>query len=259
MPANSVIRTRLYPPVSRAALIERGRLLELLEQDSGRHLTIVAAPAGFGKTTILGQWFERLRRQGLRCCWCSLDREDNQPTRFLRHVVSALRTVGDIGSDLIRQLDTTLIADIAATLPTLLNELADFGHGTVLFIDDYHHVRSDEINHYVELLVTLAPPNLRIVIASRLRPHLSLSSLRMRGQLCEITANHLRFDIAETRASCSARSGSTCPGRSSTGSMSTARAGPPACSSHPCRCAMRRGATRSSPRSRAACATSPTT
>jgi LuxR family maltose regulon positive regulatory protein len=197
MTANSVIRTRLYPPVSRAPLIERARLLELLEQDSGRRLTVVAAPAGFGKTTILGQWFEQLRGAGQRCCWCSLDRDDNQPQRFLRHVVSALRTVGDIGADVIRQLDTTLIADIADTLPELVNELAEYGHGTVLFIDDYHHVRSEQINRYVELLATLAPANLRIVIASRLRPHLSLSSLRMRGQLCEVNANHLRFDRAE--------------------------------------------------------------
>jgi LuxR family maltose regulon positive regulatory protein len=199
MTANSVIRTRLYPPVSRAPLIQRARLLELLEQDSGRRLTVVAAPAGFGKTTILGQWFERLRGAGQRCCWCSLDRDDNQPQRFLRHVMSALRTVSDIGTDVIRQLDTTLIADIVDTLPALVDELADCGHGTVLFIDDYHHVRSEQINRYVELLATLAPANLRIVIASRLRPHLSLSSLRMRGQLCEITANHLRFDLTEAK------------------------------------------------------------
>jgi segregation and condensation protein B len=85
-------------------------------------------------------WFERLRGEGQRCCWCSLDREDNQPQRFLRHVVSALRTVSDIGADVIRQLDTTLIADIVDTLPALvdvreaiLRLVADFDgvHGTV--------------------------------------------------------------------------------------------------------------------------------
>jgi LuxR family maltose regulon positive regulatory protein len=199
MTVNSVIRTRLYPPVSRAPLIERARLLELLGEDCGRRLTVVAAPAGFGKTTILGQWFERLRGEGQRCCWCSLDREDNQPQRFLRHVVSALQTVSDIGADVIRQLDTTLIADIVDTLPALVDDLADCGHGTVLFLDDYHHVRSDEIHRYVERLVMLAPASLRIVIASRLRPQLALASLRMRGQLCEITANHLRFDLAEAK------------------------------------------------------------
>ena len=198
MPSNSIIKTRLYPPVSRARLIERARLLALLEEHGERRLTLVAAPAGFGKTTILGQWFERLRSDGQRCCWCSLDRDDNQPQRFLRHIVSALRTLSDIGADILRQLDTTLIPDIADTLPALVNELADTGRDTVLFIDDYHHVRAEQINRFVELLVTLAPRNLRIVIASRLRPHLSLASLRMRTQLCEITADQLRFDIAET-------------------------------------------------------------
>jgi len=196
---NSIIKTRLYPPVSRAPLIERGRLLEVLVRNRAQRLTVVAAPAGFGKTTILGQWYERLRRDGESCCWCSLDRDDNQPQRFLRHIVGALRSESDVASDILRQLETTLIADIADTLPVLVNELADKGRDTVLFIDDYHHVRSEQIHRFVELLATLAPANLRMVIASRLRLNLSLSGLRMRTQLCEITAKHLRFDMAETR------------------------------------------------------------
>jgi LuxR family maltose regulon positive regulatory protein len=199
MTTPSVIRTSLYPPVSRAALIERGRLLDLLEQNRDRRLTVVAAPAGFGKTTILGQWFERLRREGMQCCWCSLDRDDDQPPRFLRHVVSALRTQADIGRDVLLQLDATLLTDIASTLPALIDDLADMEREIVLFVDDYHHVRSADIHRYVELLTDLAPTNLRIVLASRLRPQLALSSLRMRRQVCEINAYQLRFDIDETR------------------------------------------------------------
>ncbi len=200
MSSNSVIRTKLYPPVSRAPLIERPRLLELLERSRMPRLTVVAAPAGFGKTTILGQWFERLRRDGHSCCWCSLDRDDDEPQRFLSHVISALRTVADIGADILCQLNTTLIADVTDTLPALVNELADAGRDIVLFIDDYHHIRSEQIHQFVELLVNLAPASLRVVIAGRLRPPLALSSLRMRTQLCEITADHLRFDAAEMQA-----------------------------------------------------------
>jgi LuxR family maltose regulon positive regulatory protein len=194
-----VIRTRLYPPVSRAPLIERSRLLDLLEQNRDRRLVVVAAPAGFGKTTMLGQWFERLRRDGLHCGWCSLDRDDDQPHRFLRHVVSALRTQADIGADVLLQLDATLLTDITSTLPVLIEDLAAMRQDLVLFVDDYHHVRNPDIHRYVELLTDLAPANLRIVLASRLRPQLSLSSLRLRRQVCEISAYQLRFDLDETR------------------------------------------------------------
>jgi LuxR family maltose regulon positive regulatory protein len=199
MTAGSVIRTKLYPPISRSPLIERERLLALLEQHGRCTLTLVAAPAGFGKTTILGQWFQRLRDRGERCCWCSLDREDAQPQRFLRHVVGALRTASDIGADVVRQLDSTLIADICDTLPALINGIGAAGHEVVLFLDDLHYGRSEQINRFVETLVNLAPPNLRIVIASRLRPQLSLSGLRVKSGLCEITVKHLRFDTDEAR------------------------------------------------------------
>lgn len=191
------IRTKLYPPVSRAPLIERARLMELLDRHRDCALILVAAPAGFGKTTLLGQWFERRKRSGEHCCWCSLDRQDSQPDRFLRHLLSALRTVTDAGADLLRQVDTALADDITATLPPLVNELADAGREIVLFIDDWHTVRSAEVSRFMELLVQTAPANFHLVIASRLRPALSLSALRVRARLFEITANELRFDARE--------------------------------------------------------------
>lgn len=199
MRSSTIVKTKLFPPLSRSSLVQRTRLLETLTNNRSKKLILVAAPAGFGKTTILGQWFESLQKEKQASCWCSLDHDDNNSSRFLRHIIGALRTCADIGLDIIRQLDSTLISDITDTLPALINDLSDIDSDITLFIDDFHYISSEQINQYVELLINLAPANFRLIIAGRIRPALSLSNLRVRNELCEINANQLRFDTDEAR------------------------------------------------------------
>ena len=198
MPSHTVIKTKLFPPVSRLQLVDRSRLFNLQSKD--KKLTLVCAPAGFGKTTMLGQLFGKLQKSGVRCCWYSMDYEDNDPILFLRHVIAALNTLlKGFGSDVIRLLNTTVVTDITDTLGGLINHLADTSCDLTLFIDDFHHGNTEQITQFIELLVNLSPPNFRLVIAGRLRPALSLSNLQVHDELNEITVNQLRFDDAETK------------------------------------------------------------
>ena len=124
MPSHTVIRTKLFPPVSRSQLVNRSRLLDLETKD--KKLTLVCAPAGFGKTTILGQLYGQLQKSGVRCCWYSMDYEDCDPLHFLRHVIAALNTsIEGFGSDLLRSLTTTVVTDITDTIGVVINELAE--------------------------------------------------------------------------------------------------------------------------------------
>lgn len=198
MSSSTVIKTKLFPPVSRSRLVDRSRLTNLQSKD--KKLTLVCAPAGFGKTTMLGQLYEQLQKTGVRCCWYSMDYEDKNPTHFLRYVIAAINTLQrDFGQDVLRLLDTTIVTDITDTLGRLISELSDTSCNIALFIDDFHHGNTEQITRFIELLVNLSPPNFHLVIASRLRPYLSISNLQVHDELNEITANHLRFDNAETK------------------------------------------------------------
>ena len=198
MPSHTVIRTKLFPPVSRSQLVNRSRLLDLQTKD--KKLTLVCAPAGFGKTTIMGQLYGQLQKSGVRCCWYSMDYEDRDPLHFLRHVIAALNTsIEGFGSDLLRLLNTTIVTDITDTIGVVINELADISCDLTLFIDDFHHGNAEQITQFIELLVNLSPPGFRLVIASRIRPALPLSNLRVHNELNEISVNQLRFDATETR------------------------------------------------------------
>ena len=192
----TVIRTKLHPPVKRASLVNRQRLVKEI-CDTQVKLTLVAAPAGFGKTTLLTQLFEEMSAE-FHCCWYSLDQADNDPSRFLHHIISAIQEVdASFGAGILRVMETTLVSDIADTLADLINDLLKIRKPVCLYIDDFHFSGCEQINHFIELLINLSPDNFRLVISSRLRPKLSLSTLKVRGNLIEVTASQLRFDDRE--------------------------------------------------------------
>jgi len=194
-----IIHTKLAPPPLRGDAIVRHQLLQVLNVARLRKLTLVSAPAGYGKTTLLVQWFHRARDQGLECAWLALDHDDGEPVRFLSYFVAACRSQWPgFGTSATQRVETSPPLDIAELLPHLVNDLSTSTTPQILFIDDSHHAGQPMISHFLELLCNLSPASFHLVLAGRNRPNLPLAALRVRDQLQEITSSHLRFDRAES-------------------------------------------------------------
>jgi LuxR family transcriptional regulator, maltose regulon positive regulatory protein len=191
-----LLAAKSAPPAIRGRLIERAALIELLSAAPARKLTLLSAPAGWGKTTLLAQWVggadDRRRRS-----WLSLDASDNDPARFWACAISALSKaspgVAPRASELIRMgADPRQVV-----LPTLLDELAGIDHQIALILDDYHVVENRTVHEQVSVLVERMPPTFQLVIATRSDPALPLARLRARGELLELRAEELRFHAGE--------------------------------------------------------------
>jgi LuxR family transcriptional regulator, maltose regulon positive regulatory protein len=196
---NQLLTTKLYVPPLRATLIPRDRLVQQLE-DALPHtpLILIAAPAGFGKTTLLSEW---LNASHHNAAWVSLDDSDNDPARFLAYCTAALQTiVTELGEGVLAGLQSTPLPPIPSLLTSLLNEIATEDETLILILDDYHIIASEKIHEALLFLVEYAPPNLHLVLTTRTDPPLPLARLRARGQLLEIRANELRFTSQEIRA-----------------------------------------------------------
>src|SRR4051794_827621 len=189
---------RTIPPV-RDGAISRDRLAEQLRAARTR-LTVVVAPAGWGKTTLLSAWATDPDEKR-RIAWVSLDENDDEPARFWTYVLTALRDVSD---DISREpLDALGVADLPAVdlaLPVLLNELAATTAPHVLVLDDFHVLADPRIHEAVEFLIAYLPASLRVVVAGRADPPLPIARLRARGDLTELRAEQLRFRPDEAAA-----------------------------------------------------------
>jgi LuxR family transcriptional regulator, maltose regulon positive regulatory protein len=191
-----LLETKLHPPRRRRELVARSRLSERLRRGRDVAVTVVAAPAGFGKTTLLSEWLG----DAPRTAWLSLDGRDNDPTRFWSYVVAALRTVAPgIGETALSLLGSSPAA-VEAALVTLVNELAAAEDDLVLVLDDYHAIESVDLHEAMAFLVEHLPPQVHLVVASRADPPLPLARLRARGQLLEVRAADLRFTVEEAAA-----------------------------------------------------------
>lgn len=198
-----VLATKLYAPRRRPRLVERRRLVERLDAtlEPGHRLTLVAAPAGFGKTTLLADWLAHVSEPagGVRVGWVSLDAGDNDLARLLVHVMAALEAAG-LGPGA-AALEPPPAAAAAAVLTTLVNHVADADDGPwVLVLDDYHVVDSAEVHEALAFLLDHLPDRLHLVIATRSDPPLPVARLRARGQLVEVRAADLRFTAEEADA-----------------------------------------------------------
>ena len=193
-----LLATKLTAPALRPHLISRAALVQALWAGDGRKLTLLDAPAGWGKTTLLAQWIAPERERN-EVAWLSLDLADNDPARFWTYVVTALQKARP-------GLDTRAVELIGVNaglqqvvLPTLLNALASLDERILLILDDYHVVTNRAIHEEMAFFIELMPTNLSLVIATRSDPPLPLARLRAGGHLLEIRADDLRF--AEDEAS----------------------------------------------------------
>ncbi len=193
----SLLQTKLHIPALRPTLVARPRLLTRLNAGLQGKLTLVAAPAGFGKTTLICDW---LRQTTVPAVWLSLDAGDNELNRFLRYVIGALQsaqpTLGQEALTLLRLLQPAPVGDV---LTTLLNDLTTIATAQklILILDDYHVIEAPAIHQALTFILEQLPPQLHLVITSRANPPLPLARLRGRGELTELRAADLRFTPAE--------------------------------------------------------------
>ena len=174
-----LLETKLYVPRLRRGLVTRPRLSERLNRGGESKLTLVSAPAGFGKTTLVADWLATTPERTM--AWLSLDPNDNLAASFWPYLIAALRTVvPDIGATALSLLESPK-EPIAAVVSTLLNELSAMPNDLVLVLDDYHVVDAHEIHDGMAFLLDHLPPQIHLVITTRADPPLSLARLRARG------------------------------------------------------------------------------
>jgi LuxR family maltose regulon positive regulatory protein len=200
--AVSLLQTKLFVPLPQAELVSRPGLIKRLDE---RHrLTLVSAPAGFGKTTLVGAWVEGLSAIlpiSERVAWLSVDAADDDPIRFWSYVVAALQRVHPgIGETALAMLQTPQPPPVETVLTALLNEIAALIDPLALVLDDYHLVENPSIHEATAFVLDHLPPQMRLIILTRADPPLPLARLRVRGQLAELRAADLRFTIDEAAA-----------------------------------------------------------
>ena len=194
-----LLATKLYVPRPRPHLVPRAHLIERLRQGTERSLTLVSAPAGCGKTTLLAQW---CAQSEIPIAWLSLEVEDNDPSRFLSYLIAALQTLdAQLGTTALTMLRTPQPPSSEAVLAVLTNDLVERGGGDVaLVLDDYHVLTSESIQRGMTFLLEHLPPQMHLILATRADPSLPLARLRAQGQLTEVRAADLRFGGAEVDA-----------------------------------------------------------
>jgi len=199
--AMPLLTTKLHIPPLRPNLVRRHRLVRRLDEglQLGRKLTLVSAPAGFGKTTLLSEWVHSIRAKHaspLRIAWLSLDEGDDDPARFLAYLVAALQTVaeniGDEGLGVSPQS-----APLEEFLAGLINQIHSVSASLVLVLDDYHLITAQPIHDALTFLLDHLPGNMHLAIATRADPPLPVARLRGRGHLTELRLPDLRFASEE--------------------------------------------------------------
>src|SRR5215218_7065443 len=191
-----ILKAKLYVPRGRLDNVPRPRLYERLDESVRRELTVVSAPAGFGKTTLLADWSWRSE---LPVAWASLDERDDDPVRFFLYLIAAIGTIhedfGETTRSFLRSLQSR--EELEPVLTALSNEILELPRDFVIVLDDYHAIRSEIIHNTLGFLLDHSPPPMHLVVAGRTSPPLPLSRLRARGQLTEIHATDLRFTRKE--------------------------------------------------------------
>ncbi len=204
--SSALLNTKLYIPRVRPDLVLRSRLTERLQADAWRPFTLISAPAGFGKTTLVSEW---VRANEWPSVWISLDEGDNDFSRFLSYVITALQSINiDIGKAALGALQASESPPIEAILIDVLNGINAISDDFIVVLDDYHVITAQPIHDAVNFLLGHLPSQMHLVVCTRADPPLAVSRLRARGQMTELRAADLRFTHDEAVAFLSSYMGS---------------------------------------------------
>ncbi len=192
-----LLKTKLQPPRARHNLVPRPNLVQRLAEGATRKLTLITAPAGFGKTSLLLSWLEETR---MPVSWLALDGPDDDITRSLAYLIASLNTTWPgYRSEAFKMLRAPDPPQPQAILTLVINQLAECPKDFALVLDDYHAITSPALLEALSFFIEHAPPQLHFIIASRNTPTLPLNKYRARHQLSEINARHLSFSLEETK------------------------------------------------------------
>jgi LuxR family maltose regulon positive regulatory protein len=194
----ALLESKCRIPGRRPNAVARPRLGQHLNTASLSALTLVSAPAGFGKTTVLTEWLATIPADGPSVAWLTLDDRDNDPALFWTYVVSAMGAATAGLSDAATRLLTSSAGSTEAALAALLNDLDGLTRDLLLVLDDYHLIQTPDIHEAMTFLLDHLPPRVHVVLATRVDPPLPLARMRARGQLVEVRAADLRFTADES-------------------------------------------------------------
>lgn len=193
-----ILTTKLHIPPTRSKAVKRPHLMEQLEAGLSGKLTLISAPAGFGKSTLVSEWIMSSQQSA---AWLSLDEGDRDPFDFLTYVVAALNTIAPhIGEEMARLLQSPQPPPIQSLIKILINKITAIDAEFILILDDYHILDNESIDTVVAFLIEYLPAQMHLVITTREDPSLPLARLRARGQLSELRAADLRFSYEEAAA-----------------------------------------------------------
>ena len=183
-----ILLTKLFIPANRPELVSRSHLVDQLNNGLHRKITIISAPAGFGKTTVVTNWLHSQEGDDASpflIGWLSLDEGDNDPVRFLTYLVSALNRIPgletEIGGGVLQMAQAPQLPPPETILTAVINEIALVTDKIMLVLDDYHLIDSQQVHENLNFLIENLPPQLRLVIATREDPPIQISRLRPRG------------------------------------------------------------------------------
>ena len=193
-----LLRTKLFIPRPRKNLVARPRLVDCLNEGLDKKLTLIAAPAGFGKTTLLSEWIP----QSPRCVtWLSLEAEDNDPARFWAYFIASLQSLSPrLGENALALLQSSQTPPLPSILTVLINEIGAFEPAFAIVLDDYHTIESQSIHQSLTFFLEHLPGNMQVLMTTRVDPPFPVARLRARNQLTEIRAHDLRFSADEAAA-----------------------------------------------------------
>ena len=193
-----LLATKFQPSLPNTARVQRAGLIELLRQTTQCRLRVIHASAGYGKTSLLAQWFDTLRADGCAAAWLSVDADDNHAETFVAYLIVAVERSG-APLQVMRSVAGDGLRDVPpkSALILLINDLVDFGQPVHIILDEYEAINNEEVDALLNFLVTKAPDNVRFTIAGRMVPSLNLADLAVKNDVLTLTAADLRMDIEE--------------------------------------------------------------